>query len=195
MAANSGSGNAGDCALICPRREESPGLGSKPPRVRQAAAYEAPSRQECSGCILLTAPSPLGHFTPQRSGFLSLSLSVVRETWGGAVFLLSSRCSQSWGSDVMSPTSPCCQRGLRSAFITNRPCKHPEVLQARDVPTRVCVLRLPALPRCSAVQYLSGPCGDQLEGDWRINATLKQNTTCQLFTPSLPHGGRMSRFS
>lgn len=101
----------------------------------------------------------------------------------------------SWGSDVMSPTSPCCQRGLRSAFITNRPCKHPEVLQARDVPTRVCVLRLPALPRCSAVQYLSGPCGDQLEGDWRINATLKQNTTCQLFTPSLPHGGRMSRFS
>lgn len=49
---------------------------------------------------------------------------------------------------------------------------------------------------CSAVQYLSRPCGeDQLEGDWRINAILKQNTTCQLFTPSLPHGGWMSWFS
>lgn len=35
---------------------------------------------------------------------------------------------------------------------------------------------------------------NQVEGDLRINAILKQNATCQIFTPSSPHGGWMGWF-
>lgn len=49
---------------------------------------------------------------------------------------------------------------------------------------------------CSAVQYLTSACGEhQLEGDLRIKAILKQNTTCQIFTPSLPCGNWTGLFS
>lgn len=45
-------------------------------------------------------------------------------------------------------------------------------------------------------QYLSSLCEeDRLEGDLRINAILKQNTTCQNFQPSLPHGDWTGWFS
>lgn len=45
-------------------------------------------------------------------------------------------------------------------------------------------------------QYLSSLCEEgRLEGDLRINAILKQNTTCQNFQPSLPNGDWIAWFS
>lgn len=111
-----------------------------------------------------------------------------------------SSCGALKNSDVVSPTSPCCKQGLISAFITGTNTgqaaqAHRSVTSscfAQCIFTRVSSVSL----CCSTVQYLSGPRGeDQLEGDWRINAILKQNATCQLFTPSLPYGGWMSWFS
>lgn len=156
------------------------------------------------------APSPVCHFTPQRSGFLSpslsllLSLSLMRKKWGEAVFLLSSWCFLLWGAKelwryvpylTLLQTGPDISFHHRYKHWTGRASTlkcYKFVLCPVCFYVRVCPVSL----CCSAVQYLSHPCGeDQLEGDWRINAILKQNTTCQLFTPSLPFGGWMSWFS
>lgn len=110
-------------------------------------------------------------------------------------------------SDSMSPTSPCCKQGLISAFIRGTSVwgacarAHSSVtslffsLCFYVCEVCVCVPFFPA-PYCLTVQYLSSVCGeDRLEDDLRINAILKQNTTCQIFTPSLPSGDQMWWFS
>lgn len=102
-------------------------------------------------------------------------------------------------SDSMSPTSPCCKQGLISAFIHGTSvwgvCTHVHwcvtslvfSLSVSMCILLACVRALFPAVFCSTVQYLSSVCGEVwLEDDWRINAILKQNTTCQIFTPSLP---------
>lgn len=113
-------------------------------------------------------------------------------------------------SDRMSPTSPCCKQGLISAFIHSTSvlgvcvCVCPlKCSKFVLFSTCFCVCVLHACtcalfhaPCCSAVQYLSSVCReDRLEDDLRINAILKQNATCLIFTPSLPPGERMGWFS
>lgn len=168
-------------------------------------------------------PSPALHFTPQRSGNLSVCVFVLvcacvqgreKKSWSVHGEKLSTSSTRGVvrsvvlkDSDSMSPTSPCCKQGLISAFIHGTSiegcvcaCAQWSVTSSQYIfylcVLHVCVCALFPAPYCSTVQYLSYLCGeDQLEGDLRINAILKQNTTCQIFTPSLPHGDWIGWFS
>lgn len=117
-------------------------------------------------------------------------------------------------SDSMSPTSPCCKRGLISAFMHGTSVWGCVCVFVCNVRMCVCLLKcnkfIP-LSVCFCVRGLQYMCvcgalstaqlfniyllyveNTDLEDDLRINAILKQNTTCQIFltifSPSWPDG-------
>lgn len=139
LAANSGSGNVGIVRWSVLDVWNRLAWDASPLRsscVTRASVWASiPSRargmhpSDSSLTSLCTpAPSPVGHFTPQRSGFLSLALSLSlcgEEKWGEAVFLLSSWCSQLWGAKELWRYVPCLtllQTGPDISF--HHRCKH-----------------------------------------------------------------------